>query len=185
MGKFVKGQSGNPRGRPPGKGPGPIVMYDLKQAMRALCPEAAKVVKRCLKSEDEKIALLAAQIAFERGFGRPELRADVDVNYRFVIAPQTMGLDEWLACKGQPAPNRWLERQAQPKASTQAQDTKATLVERANDTTSEYSEASTTRPELSGQASTSVQPDSKTGNEADNSSMEFAEHEPIERSTLN
>jgi hypothetical protein len=90
----------------------------------ALCPEAAEVVKRCLKSEDDKIALAAAQIAFERGYGRPEMHADVDVNYRFVIAPQTMGLDEWLACKGQPAPNRWLERQAQPKASTQAQDTK-------------------------------------------------------------
>jgi tripartite-type tricarboxylate transporter receptor subunit TctC len=24
-------------------------MYDLKQAMRALCPEAAEVVKRCLE----------------------------------------------------------------------------------------------------------------------------------------
>ena len=30
-------------------------MYDLKQAMRALCPEAAEVVKRCLHSKDEKI----------------------------------------------------------------------------------------------------------------------------------
>ena len=164
--------SGNPRGRPKGRMPSKIVLWDLKMEMRRLCPSAAKVVERCLKSEDDKIALAAAEIAFERGFGRPELHADVDVNYRFVIAPQTMGLDEWLACKGQPAPNRWLERQAQPKASTQAQDTKATLVERANDTTSEYSEASTTRPEFSGQASTSAQPDNKTGNEADNSSME-------------
>ena len=66
-------------------------MYDLKQAMRALCPEAAEVVKRCLGSADDKIALAAAQIAFERGFGRPELHADIEVNHRFVIAPQTMG----------------------------------------------------------------------------------------------
>jgi hypothetical protein len=100
--KFVKGESGNRRGRPPGKGPGPIVMCDLKQAMRALCPEAAEVVKRCLKSDNEKIALLAAQIAFDRGFGRPDVHGDVDVNHKFVIAPESnMRIDEWLATKGQ------------------------------------------------------------------------------------
>jgi hypothetical protein len=76
-------------------------MYDLKQAMRALCPEAAEVVKRCLKSDNEKVALLAAQIAFDRGFGRPEVSAEVEMNHKFVIAPDTLPLDEWLATKGQ------------------------------------------------------------------------------------
>src|SRR6516162_6086914 len=105
MGKFVKGQSGNRRGRPPGKGPGPIVMYDLKQAMRALCPEAAEVVKRCLHSKDEKIALIAAQIAFDRGFGRPEVHAGVDVNHKFAYAvvPEVLTREAWLETVAKPA----------------------------------------------------------------------------------
>ena len=70
------GMSGNPRGRPKGRMPSKIVLWDLKMEMRRLCPSAAKVVERCLKSEDDKIALAAAEIAFERGFGRPELHAD-------------------------------------------------------------------------------------------------------------
>jgi hypothetical protein len=88
-------------------------MYDLKQAMRALCPEAAKVVKRCLKSEDEKIALMAAQIAFDRGFGKPEVSAEVEVSHKFVIAPNTLPIDEWLATKGQGWSGHQKEQQAQ------------------------------------------------------------------------
>jgi hypothetical protein len=94
-------------------------MYDLKQAMRALCPEAAEVVRRCLKSDDEKIALMAAQIAFDRGYGKPEVSAEVEVSHKFVIAPNTLPIDEWLATKGQ----GWLElerqqRQCKPEGPT-------------------------------------------------------------------
>jgi hypothetical protein len=99
-------------------------MYDLKQAMRALCPEAAEVVKRCLKSDDEKIALLAAQIAFDRGFGKPEVSAEVEVSHNFVVAPNTLPIDEWLATKGQ----GWLEHQKEQHAKSKAPtiDLKAT-----------------------------------------------------------
>ena len=129
MGKFIKGQSGNPRGRPPGKGPGPIVMYDLKQAMRALCPEAAKVVKRCLKSDDEKIALLAAQIAFDRGFGKPEVSAEVEVSHKFVVAPNTLPIDEWLATKGQ----GWLGHQKEQQAQHAKSEAPTTIDLKANE----------------------------------------------------
>jgi hypothetical protein len=147
---FRPGESGNPRGRPPGNRASKIVLWDLKHAARQHCPKALARIVEALDDEDKRIRLLAAELLLERGYGKPEMHADIEINHRFVVAPQTMGLDEWLACKGQPAPNRWLE----PKA-TSAQDTQATLVERASDT-SEYSEAST-RPELS------AQPNSKTG----------------------
>jgi hypothetical protein len=101
-------------------------MYDLKQAMRALCPEAAEVVKRCLKSEDEKIALAAAQIAFERGYGRPELHAEVEINHRFVVAPDVMPLSEWLLRRGQTQAQRPRDASgARAQTATRALELKA------------------------------------------------------------
>jgi hypothetical protein len=106
-----KGEVRNPRGRPPGQRPHAVVLWDLKQQMRELCPKARDVVARCLDSEDERVALLAAQIAFERGYGKPEVHADVSLTCHFAEVPQTMELGEWLANKGQPTPNGWLEHQ--------------------------------------------------------------------------
>jgi hypothetical protein len=40
----------------------------------------------------------------ERGYGKPELHADIKVSHKFVIAPQTMAIDAWLDSKGQPTP---------------------------------------------------------------------------------
>jgi hypothetical protein len=120
MGKFVKGQSGNPRGRPPGKGPGRIVLWDYKQAVRRHCPKALQRVAECLDDKDRRIRLAAAEILLGYGYGKPTVQAEVDVNHRFVVAPQTMELEEWLANKGQPTANGWLEKQrqqARPKVS--------------------------------------------------------------------
>jgi hypothetical protein len=87
--------------------PSKIVLWDLKQEMRRLCPEAAQVVGRCLKSEDDKIALAAAEIAFERGFGRVELHLDAAIEHRFVVAPDVMPIGEWLERRGQSSPGNW------------------------------------------------------------------------------
>jgi hypothetical protein len=79
-----------------------MVRFELKQAARKHCPEAMEVVARCLHSDDARVALLAAQILFERAYGKPARQADIEATHRFVVAPQTMALDEWLANKGQP-----------------------------------------------------------------------------------
>jgi hypothetical protein len=76
--------------------------WELKTAMRELAPQAVEVVRKCLGSDDERIALMAAEIAFERGFGKAVVHADVEINHRFVVAPAVMPVDQWLARKGQP-----------------------------------------------------------------------------------
>jgi hypothetical protein len=41
--------------------------------------------------------------------------ADVEVSHKFVVAPNTLPIDEWLATKGQSERNEWPERQQQRK----------------------------------------------------------------------
>jgi hypothetical protein len=116
--RFPKGASGNPKGHSEERRnwtPSKTAQYwDLKRAMREMCPEATEVVRKCLKSEDERIALTAAQIAFERGFGKPEVHADVTLMCNFAEVPAVMPLGQWLERKGQPeGDDRWLlEHQA-------------------------------------------------------------------------
>jgi hypothetical protein len=140
-------------------------MFDLKCAMRELCPQAVEVVKRCLASDDERVALAACEIAFERGFGKAELHADVSIQHNFVVAPQTMELGEWLERKGQVGPSRWLERQQARDANVRARAPRAQppIELTAN---------------AEAVASTSAQ--AGNGNEA-----APAEHLPVERNKLN
>jgi hypothetical protein len=88
-----KGSIGHPRPRGTERA---VVIYNLRQEMKAICPEAVKVVKRCLASKDERIALEAARIAFERGFGRVEISVEADVVHRFAIVPAVEDRETWL-----------------------------------------------------------------------------------------
>jgi hypothetical protein len=101
MAKFQKGEI-HSRGRPPGKLPSPIILWDIKHAARAHCEKSLQVIASCLDSADERIALAAAIAMLERGYGKPEQKADVTVAHKFCVAPQVMELDDWLANKGQP-----------------------------------------------------------------------------------
>lgn len=103
--RFKKGQSGNPAGLIPGtkKTPGQkMVIWHLREAARQHCEEALAVVAKCLRSEDDKVALLAAQIMLDRGYGKPKEMVDVTMTHNFAEVPQVMPLAQWLETRGQP-----------------------------------------------------------------------------------
>ena len=69
---FVKGQSGNPGGRPK------AVMPDgrtLSEAAREHSPEALRVLVEALR--DPNTALAAAKEILDRGFGRPAQAVEI------------------------------------------------------------------------------------------------------------
>jgi hypothetical protein len=101
---FVKGDRGNPLGRPKGGRLAQMVRFDLKQAARAHCEEALEVIARCMRSDDERVRLMAANIMLERGYGKPEQKTDAEVVHRFALVPEVMEKDEWLKHRGQPQP---------------------------------------------------------------------------------
>ena len=63
MGKFVKGVSGNPGGRPKGN-------PEVKEILKAASPEAARVLVSLLHSEKDSIRLTAAQDILDRTEGK-------------------------------------------------------------------------------------------------------------------
>lgn len=64
MAKFVKGQSGNPGGRPKGEA-------KVREAAQAAGPKALAVLVDALKDDDARVRIKAAEILLDRGFGRP------------------------------------------------------------------------------------------------------------------
>ena len=66
-GKFKPGQSGNPGGRPADS---PEVAK-AKELLRKLCPKAAEVVERCLKSKKFGEQRWAAETILGYGIGKP------------------------------------------------------------------------------------------------------------------
>lgn len=103
MAKFQKGYKGGP-GRPKGTARPPTVLYDVKQAARAFCEDAIKRLAKHMRSDDEKISLMASLALLDRGYGKPEQKVDANVVHKFAVVPQVMEEAEWLARKGQPAP---------------------------------------------------------------------------------
>ena len=74
---FIKGQSGNPGGRPART----AEELDLIRACKDKTPQALAVLERIMeKGEKERDQLTAALAIIERGYGKPEqpVKADVD-----------------------------------------------------------------------------------------------------------
>jgi hypothetical protein len=62
---------------------------------------AVETLVRCMRSDDERTAMLASEILLSRGWGKPEISAEVTTVHRFVEAPQVLNQEEWLATRGQ------------------------------------------------------------------------------------
>ncbi len=69
---------------------------------RAKAGEALAVLTRCLQSDDERIAMLAAQAILDRGYGKPHQTQSIDTNInddpvRYVVLPEKAATtEEWL-----------------------------------------------------------------------------------------
>jgi|SRR6516162_5536500 hypothetical protein len=101
-----KGQILNPTGKNGSSRLDQMVIYDLRQAARRNTPEAFQFIVATMRNEDadDRVRLAAAEIILERAYGKPQQQAQIDVQHRFVVAPNTMELEQWLANKGQPTP---------------------------------------------------------------------------------
>jgi hypothetical protein len=101
-------------------------MWELRQEARRHSPKALQRIVECLDDENKKIRLMAADMILNRAWGRPELSVELNADHSFVVAPNTLPLDEWLQTKGQgwAAHRRELEAQAQ-QAKPEALDLKA------------------------------------------------------------
>ena len=73
-GQFTVGKSGNPSGRPK-------VPQEVREAIRAACPEAVETLIGIMRNVKEKTPyrLEAAKILLERGYGKPEAMSKVEL----------------------------------------------------------------------------------------------------------
>ena len=72
MPPFVKGQSGNPRGRPPSSS-------EVRDLCRNATPKAIEKLVELVSSPNGSIAIAAAVALYDRGFGKP--RAVVGIEH--------------------------------------------------------------------------------------------------------
>ena len=94
---FVKGQPGGP-GRP--RRDVAIVLYDIRNAARGFGEEAPMTLVKHMRSDEPRASIAAAVAILDRGFGKPEQKADIELTHRFVVAPEVMDKAAWLTTKG-------------------------------------------------------------------------------------
>lgn len=72
-GRFVKGQSGNPSGRP-------AMPAEIMDMARASAPDAITMAIRFVNDEDAdpRVRLKAAEILLDRGYGKPTQAVDLE-----------------------------------------------------------------------------------------------------------
>ena len=96
-GRFVPGQSGNPAG---GRKKDP----DAMAILRAAVPAAARKLVELARSENPKIAYMAASAIFDRVWGKPvqaaEVRMDASMDLRAEVRAALLERAEAAGCIG-------------------------------------------------------------------------------------
>lgn len=89
MGKFTKGHSGNPGGRPK-------AADDVKALAREYTTEAITKLAEWMRSDNAKASVSACSVLLDRGWGKAEQRVEAEVNHNYIArmpAPAKDGTD--------------------------------------------------------------------------------------------
>src|SRR6476646_10187613 len=57
----------------------PVPPADIREAFKAKAPQALEVLTRCLQSDDDRVAMMAAQAILDRGYGKPTQSIDANI----------------------------------------------------------------------------------------------------------
>jgi hypothetical protein len=86
---FVKGQSGNPGGRPKD-------VRGIQRLALDMCPEALeKLAELMREAKSERAQAAAAGAILDRGCGKPTQPADGRIDVRWIVRDKPMSEDEW------------------------------------------------------------------------------------------
>jgi hypothetical protein len=73
----------------------------MKEMFQAKAPEALEVLTRCLQSNDDRVAMMAAQAILDRGYGKPVQSIDANISeggVRYAEVPhKAANTEEWIA----------------------------------------------------------------------------------------
>jgi hypothetical protein len=96
-GRFQKGESGNPGGRPK-------LPAEMREMFQAKAPEAFEVLRKHLHASDPRVSVSAATQILDRAYGRPAQTIDANisedgptVHYYAEIPEKCQTTEEWLA----------------------------------------------------------------------------------------
>jgi hypothetical protein len=80
-----------------------VCLWDLRQAAKRHSEEGLNIILGCMNdpAADWSHRIRAVELLWAYGYGKPVQEAAIDVSHKFVIAPEVLPVDEWVATKGQ------------------------------------------------------------------------------------
>jgi len=92
-GRWTKGRSGNPGGRPK-------LPEEVKAQIRGLAPLAIAALAKALESEDERVVVAAATQILDRGYGKPAQTVNAKIEGVDIAEAHLQALQDHLTQSG-------------------------------------------------------------------------------------
>jgi hypothetical protein len=112
-GQFLKGESGNPGGRPK-------LPAEMREIFQSRGLEAAEILVKHLRASDPRVSVAAAREILDRAYGKPVQSINVDREERIkliaVVPAKSASTEDWLKAIGE---QRVIEHQPTDPESTE------------------------------------------------------------------